>query len=130
VRAHPQHIGNQNVYKCIGIVELFLFESANVHSDSFLLVKNNLKVEQVGLTKGDTHLQQIATQNVYESVGIVELFVFGVMNVHSDSFLFAKNDFKVEQVGPNKGSAHICNKLKLKTFTSALASSNCSCLEL
>ena len=56
--------------------------------------------------------------------------VFEFMDVHIDSCLLAKNDFKVEQVGSSKGWAHICNKLKLEMFTSALASSNCSCLNL
>ena len=58
------------------------------------------------------------------------VFLFEFMNVHSNSFLLAKDIFKVEQVGSIKGWAHICNKLKLEMFTSALASSNCSCLNL
>ena len=76
------------------------------------------------------HPQYIANRNVCEGVGLVELFVFEFMNVHSDSFLLAKTDFKVEQVGSNKEWAHICKTLQLKMFTSAFASSNCSCLNL
>ena len=33
-----------------------------------------------------THLQQIASQNVYECVGLVELFEFEILNVHGESF--------------------------------------------
>ena len=57
------------------------------------------------------HPQQIATRNVYERVGVVELFLFEFMNGQSDSFRLAKNDFKVQQVGSSKGCAHIRNKL-------------------
>jgi hypothetical protein len=52
------------------------------------------------------------------------------MNVNSDSFRLAKNEFEVQQVGSSKGCAHIRNKLQLEMFASALASSNCSSLNL
>jgi hypothetical protein len=50
------------------------------------------------------------------------------MNVHSDSFLLAKNEFEVQQVGSSKGCAHTRDKLQLKLVASALATSNCSSL--
>jgi hypothetical protein len=36
-----------------------------------------------------------------------------------------KNECEVEQVGSSKGCAHARNKLQLKVFADALATSNC-----
>jgi hypothetical protein len=50
------------------------------------------------------------------------------LNVHVESFLLEKNEFKVQQVRSSKGCAHARDKLQLKLVASASATSNCSSL--
>ena len=70
------------------------------------------------------------TSETLQNVGNVNLFEFDLLDAHHESFLSGKNASKIQQVGSSKACAHARNKLKLKVFARALASSNCSSLNL